>query len=66
MDLKRLLWALPFSSSLAFWHGVFFQWGAVVTIIRNNSNKIMRYRVIFQALALLIFVLLLWFREPRG
>ena len=33
---------------------------------RNNSNKIMRYRIIFQALALLIFVLLLWFREPRG
>ena len=32
---------------------------------RNNSNKIMRYRVIFQAVALLIFVLLLWFREPR-
>lgn len=33
---------------------------------RNNSNKIMRYRVILQAVALLIFILILWFREPRG
>lgn len=51
--------------------GAILAWG-VLTMARggdynrNNSNKIMRYRIIFQALALLIFVLLLWFREPRG
>ena len=33
---------------------------------RNNSNKLMRYRIILQAVALLIFILILWFREPRG
>lgn len=33
---------------------------------RNISNKLMRYRVLFQALAILIFIVILWFREPRG
>ena len=33
---------------------------------RNISNKLMRDRVLFQALAILIFIVILWFREPRG
>lgn len=43
-------------------------WG-VITMARggdynkNNSNKIMRYRIIFQAAALLIFVILLMMRD---
>ena len=30
---------------------------------RTNSNRIMRYRIIFQAVALLIFMILLWLRR---
>lgn len=30
---------------------------------RTNSNRIMRYRIIFQAVALLIFIILLWLRR---
>lgn len=30
---------------------------------KNKSNLIMRYRVIFQAIALLIFVILLWMKR---
>ena len=30
---------------------------------KRNSNKIMRYRIIFQAAALLIFIILLWLRR---
>jgi hypothetical protein len=30
---------------------------------KSNSNRIMRYRIIFQALALLVFVVLLWLRH---
>ena len=43
-------------------------WG-VITMARggeynkNNSNKIMRYRIIFQAAASLVFVILLMMRD---
>ena len=30
---------------------------------KNKSNMIMRYRIIFQAIALLIFVVLLWLKR---
>ena len=33
---------------------------------KNKSNLIMRYRVIFQAIALLIFVILLWMKRNGG
>jgi len=33
---------------------------------RNKSNLIMRYRIIFQATALLIFVVLLWLKRNSG
>ena len=65
-DPLFLLVALAMLVTLAvllFGVGTFGRGGA---FNRRNSNKIMRYRIIFQALALLIFVLLLWFREPRG
>lgn len=47
--------------------GILF-WG-ILTMARggdynkNNSNKIMRYRIIFQAAAVLIFMFLLWMRS---
>ncbi|MGC6517084.1 MAG: twin transmembrane helix small protein [Candidatus Puniceispirillaceae bacterium] len=66
MDYEKIVMTL----SLAIVAAILF-WG-VITMARggdynrNYSNKIMRYRIILQALALLVFVLILWFREPRG
>jgi len=43
-------------------------WG-IITMARGgdynikNSNRIMRYRIIFQALALIILFSLIWFRQ---
>jgi len=43
-------------------------WG-VITMARGgaynvkNSNRIMRYRIIFQALALIVILVLMWFRQ---
>ena len=47
---------------------VILGWG-VLTMARGgeynvkNSNRIMRYRIIFQAIALLVIMLLIWMRE---
>ena len=49
--------------------GILF-WG-IVTMARGgaynvkNSNRFMRYRIIFQALALLIIITLMWFRQSN-
>ena len=53
--------ALLSVAGILFW-GVFTM-GRGGEYNRTNSNKIMRYRIIFQALALLIFVILLWLRR---
>ncbi|MEK9850247.1 MAG: twin transmembrane helix small protein [Candidatus Puniceispirillum sp.] len=43
-------------------------WG-VITMARGgaynvkNSNRIMRYRIIFQALALIVILILMWLRQ---
>lgn len=47
---------------------VILGWG-VLTMARGgeynvkNSNRIMRYRIIFQAIALLVIMVLIWMRE---
>ena len=47
---------------------VILAWG-VLTMARggeynvNNSNRIMRYRIIFQAIALLVIMVLIWMRQ---
>ena len=47
---------------------VILAWG-VVTMARGgeynvkNSNRIMRYRIIFQAIALLVIMVLIWMRQ---
>ncbi|MGB2302822.1 MAG: twin transmembrane helix small protein [Candidatus Puniceispirillaceae bacterium] len=33
---------------------------------KNKSNLIMRYRIIFQAIAILIFCILLWLKRDGG
>ena len=46
-------------------------WG-VITMARGgsynvkNSNRIMRFRIVFQALALLIILGLMWFRQSSS
>ena len=46
-------------------------WG-VLTMSRGgdynvkNSNRIMRYRIIFQAVALIIIIGLMWYRKTNG
>jgi thiamine transporter ThiT len=46
-------------------------WG-VVTMARGgtynvkNSNRIMRYRIIFQAIALAVILVLMWIRRNNG
>ena len=32
----------------------------------KNSNRIMRYRIIFQAVALIIIIGLMWYRKTNG
>jgi hypothetical protein len=47
---------------------VILAWG-VLTMARGgeynvkNSNRIMRYRIIFQAIALLVIMVLIWIRQ---
>ena len=47
---------------------VILAWG-VLTMARGgeynvkNSNRIMRYRIIFQAIALLVIMILIWMRQ---
>ena len=46
-------------------------WG-VMTMARGgeynvkNSNRIMRYRIIFQAIALVVILVLIWWRRSAG
>ena len=66
MDYEKVIMTISLISvgAILFW-GVYTM-GRGGNYNRNNSNKIMRYRIIFQALALIVFVLIVWFREPRG
>ena len=69
----------PFSMTAFGWHefimiiglagvaGILF-WGVITmgrggTYNKNNSNKIMRYRIIAQAFVLLVFLTLLWVKR---
>ena len=66
MDTEKLVMMI----ALAAVGGILF-WGVITMgrggeYNRNNSNRIMRWRIILQAIALVLFILILWFREPRG
>ena len=66
MDTEKLvmIFALAAVGAILFWGVITMGRGGEYN--RNNSNKLMRYRIILQAVALVIFILILWFREPRG
>ena len=50
---------------------VILVWG-VITMARGgeynvkNSNRIMRYRIVFQAIALALILILMWFRQASS
>jgi hypothetical protein len=46
---------------ILFWGVITMGRGGVYN--KNKSNKIMRYRIIAQAVVLLIFIALIWFRQ---
>ena len=66
MDTEKLVMivALAAVGAILFWGVITMGRGGEYN--RNNSNKLMRWRIILQALALVVFILILWFREPRG
>lgn len=66
MDTEKLVMiiALAAVGGILFWGVISMGRGGEYN--RNNSNKLMRWRIILQALALVVFILILWFREPRG
>lgn len=66
MDTEKLVMILALAAvgAILFWGVITMGRGGEYN--RNNSNKLMRYRIILQAVALVIFILILWFREPRG
>ena len=53
--------SLAIVAVILFWGVVLMGRGGAYN--KSNSNRIMRYRIIFQALALLVFVVLLWMRH---
>lgn len=65
MDTEKLVMMIALAAV-----GGILAWGVITmgrggAYNRNNSNKLMRWRIILQALALVVFILILWFREPR-
>ena len=48
-------------AAILFWGVITMGRGGVYN--KSKSNKIMRYRIIAQAVVLLIFISLLWFRQ---
>jgi len=53
--------SLALVAVILFWGGVSLGRGGAYN--KSNSNRLLRYRIIFQALALLVFVVLLWMRH---
>lgn len=53
--------SLAIVAAILFWGVISMGRGGAYN--KSHSNRIMRYRIIFQALALLVFVVLLWMRH---
>ena len=50
--------------SILFWGVITMARGGTYNV--TNSNRIMRFRIVFQALALLIILGLMWFRQSTS
>jgi hypothetical protein len=53
--------SLAIVAAILFWGVISMGRGGAYN--KSHSNRIMRYRIIFQTLALLVFVVLLWMRQ---
>ncbi|MDC1382106.1 twin transmembrane helix small protein [Candidatus Puniceispirillum sp.] len=60
-DQLILVVALCAVVAILFWGVVTMSRGGTYNV--KNSNRIMRFRIVFQALALLIIMGLMWFRQ---
>ena len=60
-DKFILIAALGIVAAILFWGVITMARGGTYNV--KNSNRIMRYRIIFQAIALLVIMVLIWMRE---
>ncbi len=63
-DQITLILALCAVVAILFWGVVTMARGGAYNV--KNSNRIMRFRIVFQALALLVIMGLMWFRQSAG
>ena len=61
LDKIILLVALGFVAVILAWGVLTMARGGEYNV--KNSNRIMRYRIIFQAIALLVIMVLIWMRQ---
>ena len=61
LDKIILLVALGFVAVILAWGLLTMARGGEYNV--KNSNRIMRYRIIFQAIALLVIMVLIWMRQ---
>ena len=60
-DQLILIVALCAVLAILFWGIITMARGGTYNV--KNSNRIMRFRIVFQALALLVIIGLMWFRQ---
>ena len=61
MDQIILFAALGIVAAILGWGGLTMARGGEYNI--KNSNRIMRYRIIFQAIALVVILILIWWKR---
>ena len=60
-DKFILIAALGIVAAILFWGVITMARGGTYNV--KNSNRIMRYRIIFQAIALVVILILIWWKR---
>lgn len=63
-DKFILIAALGIVAVILFWGVITMARGGEYNV--KNSNRIMRYRIVFQAIALALILILMWFRQASS
>ncbi|MEX0503297.1 twin transmembrane helix small protein [Alphaproteobacteria bacterium LSUCC0719] len=63
-DKLILFAALGIVAVILFWGVITMARGGEYNV--KNSNRIMRYRIVFQAIALALILILMWFRQASS
>jgi hypothetical protein len=63
-DKLILFAALGIVAVILFWGVITMARGGEYNV--KNSNRIMRYRIVFQAIALVLILILMWFRQASS